>query len=1033
MHSKSCAAEPAALHRWCQYSLIVLSAQASGDRFEFFLFRLYVHLVDRLKLSGRQLPPLTGRQLNSPVQVLHRPIRWQRPKITSVKNLGIPLRRHKYTKINRISVVFLWPLPYATRKKFVRDGQNIPGREVSTSTRQKHTDAVELAQMAADAGLFDPPRVVPQPQVQPQLPVPSVEIFQQALEPVFTLCILLAGWLNLHVGISRVNSGIFLKALRLIIATTISLIFGVWRTAGFNTESPTVQIPQDIRTVYQHGLDPEIKVSRKSVTGENHLDPTPVVLLCGRRPHIEEQLEKTFQQDQARQNLPQPKIMTDVQDSPAWRNLGNFVLTRYHLVFAYYIDWFNPFTNKIAGATVSCGAIIMYCLNLPIDTRFLLENVFVLGLIPIGLPDVWTTSHILLAFAQMMREFAAPGKILPTHRNPLGVPVAARMLTIIADLQAIRKVTGYMAVNATLFCNWCLLKLNEIESLDYRSWELRSSQTVAAQARAWFNATTLKLKTELSKASGVRWSPIHDIPKWDPVLHIILGWMHNWLEGILMRHLRVYWGIGRPKKVEKDVQNLGDLDDMEEHLSGSEMSASDSELEDLQQEQAHSDKMDEGSDRSTTPTQETFMGFGADQHEDEDDDDDDYLDFDVPGMFNFSSTELGAIRSCIKRIALPTWVARPPTNLGEAKHGKLKAYEYLILFTVIFPLIIPELWWNKGNVEMALLQNFHNLIGCTKIVSSFSTTNVDAERFTGLFVKYREILPRLFPVNFHSVANQHLAMHYEKLLKFWGPMPALSEFFGERINGVLQQVKTNGQEDDMPLTMLRQLARRCRLEAKIHDEQSAEGPAGDLARILQPVTAASTKATQPLSELEVAKILSVAEDLDQDDYQLLLHYQNSQGQLWRDCYQLPHPDGSLVLPPCALKPNEFKIGDQTFSRSRSTRGSSAIQFKDPQSDEVLTGFIDEIWEIPLESHIQTFIMVEKHKLLSPAVLETTPFPSFPNFQTTAVHAARSNNYCIIEPRHILTHLTVFKRPKGTFGIRHKILVICWALNRGRRS
>jgi hypothetical protein len=67
------------------------------------------------------------------------------------------------------------------------------------------------------------------------------------------------------------------------------------------------------------------------------------------RSQVEEHLEKSFQQDQARQNAPQKDVMNDIQDSPAWRGLGNFLRSRYHLVFAFYIDWFNPYTNKIAG------------------------------------------------------------------------------------------------------------------------------------------------------------------------------------------------------------------------------------------------------------------------------------------------------------------------------------------------------------------------------------------------------------------------------------------------------------------------------------------------------------------------------------------------------------------------------------------------------------------------------------------------------------------------------------------------------------
>ncbi|KAJ6524069.1 hypothetical protein DFH09DRAFT_937439 [Mycena vulgaris] len=233
--------------------------------------------------------------------------------------------------------------------------------------------------------------------------------------------------------------------------------------------------------------------------------------------------------------------------------------------------------------------------------------------------------------------------------------------------------------------------------------------------------------------------------------------------------------------------------------------------------------------------------------------------------------------------------------------------------------------------------------------------------------------------------------------------------------------------------MLTQVTRRGRLEAQFSDEQFKDGHAGRLAEILKPDLAAQTKAIQPLTELEVVKIMAKAESLSEDDYEMLLQYKVSKGQLWRSCYQLPHPPGSLILPPCAMKPLQFKLEKQGFSCYKSDRGNRGIQFHDPSDNSVQTGFINEIWEIPLEGHMQTFVLVQKHKNLPLPLLRKTPFPSFPLFQATVVDAAESNRFCIIEPRHILMHLTVFTRPKGTYGINRKILVICWALNRGRRS
>ncbi len=36
-------------------------------------------------------------------------------------------------------------------------------------------------------------------------------------------------------------------------------------------------------------------------------------------------------------------------------------------------------------------------------------------------------------------------------------------------------------------------------------------------------------------------------------------------------------------------------------------------------------------------------------------------------------------------------------------------------------------------------------------------------------------------------------MHNAAILKYWGPLPCLSEFPGERLNGMLQKIQTNGQ------------------------------------------------------------------------------------------------------------------------------------------------------------------------------------------------------------------------------------------------
>ena len=53
--------------------------------------------------------------------------------------------------------------------------------------------------------------------------------------------------------------------------------------------------------------------------------------------------------------------------------------------------------------------------------------------------------------------------------------------------------------------------------------------------------------------TGVQWTPLHCLPYWDPVKHVVLGFMHS---GVLQHHLCVLWYIGLPEEVKKITVKL---------------------------------------------------------------------------------------------------------------------------------------------------------------------------------------------------------------------------------------------------------------------------------------------------------------------------------------------------------------------------------------------------------------------------------------------------------------------------------------------
>lgn len=540
------------------------------------------------------------------------------------------------------------------------------------------------------------------------------------------------------------------------------------------------------------------------------------------RPVIREGLAKSAAANrmrggatQATENSTQipAKRMKDVQDSPAWASLGNYTFSQFNMVWGMYIDWFNPFSNKQAGnafkiivvstshsqmttgKVLSCGAIVLYCLSLPIELRFRFENIFIIGLIPgPGQPDVWTIAHILDHLVTVMNEYWNPGVQIYTPLDINGILVQVVILALIADLAAIRKVAGYKSYNANMFCSVCLLHIKDIESLG--PFDLRNGRTVKEQGIEWKNLTTVTDKKKFSIRTGVRWTPTHDLIGWDPVKRLVLDFMHNILEGIAQDQLRDIWGIGRRDRYTKrlEARRTGRSESPPSDVIPSDSSASDSGSEQQPQNEGNAQPMDVDEcdeSGSTTPTPGNLADLtNTLQQDDEDDEDEDDAEDELLDIFNVSGEELSLIWDCIKNVELPTWVGRPPGNLGEAAHGKLKADELLTLFTAILPLVLPEIWLKHGEHGLKLLDNFYHLVACINIVASYATSEREADAYERHFIAYRKSLSELFPF-FSPRPNFHFAMHNPENLKWFGPLAALSAFAGERFNGMLGKIKTN--------------------------------------------------------------------------------------------------------------------------------------------------------------------------------------------------------------------------------------------------
>jgi hypothetical protein len=271
------------------------------------------------------------------------------------------------------------------------------------------------------------------------------------------------------------------------------------------------------------------------------------------------------------------------------------------------------------------------------------------------------------------------------------------ILSLIADLLAMCKFSGFGGHSAQFFCSFCLLERKNIDDLNLCQWTLCVGPQVRAEAELWRSATTKVLRAALFAKSSVRWSPLHRLAYYDPVQHAMLGPMHNWLEGVLQHHARRLWGIGtiEPSAQKKDDPELED-DSLEESPPTDNMGLSNpnmpmeididentlqNELSILFSDNAHFHDQPAqlahlhsqlsfqipGPPSGKDTSDSNFVPQPGEDNGDESDGGDTESDSndELPRQSVFSISDITQIQKCISNAILPTCIDHPPKNFGD--------------------------------------------------------------------------------------------------------------------------------------------------------------------------------------------------------------------------------------------------------------------------------------------------------------------------------------------------------------------------------
>ncbi|MBW0490732.1 hypothetical protein O181_030447 [Austropuccinia psidii MF-1] len=134
------------------------------------------------------------------------------------------------------------------------------------------------------------------------------------------------------------------------------------------------------------------------------------------------------------------------------------------LAFLIYVDWFNSHGKSTKLASV--GPIMLICLNLLPSERLHPENVYVAGIIP-GTkdPTFLQLNYPSIPLIKELKELWQGYHFSPTSMGPSGSFICVSILTAIADVVAMRKLTGFISHSGSHFCNFCTIHKAQIEEI----------------------------------------------------------------------------------------------------------------------------------------------------------------------------------------------------------------------------------------------------------------------------------------------------------------------------------------------------------------------------------------------------------------------------------------------------------------------------------------------------------------------------------------------------------------------------------------
>ncbi|OSD01988.1 hypothetical protein PYCCODRAFT_1368558 [Trametes coccinea BRFM310] len=396
----------------------------------------------------------------------------------------------------------------------------------------------------------------------------------------------------------------------------------------------------------------------------------------------------------------------------------------------------------------------------------------------------------------------------------------------------------------------------------------------------------------------------------------------------------------------------------------------------------------------------------------------------------FTGEVLEAVRKDIASATLPSWLPRPPRNLGSASHGKLKADQWRTACTVNMVITLVRLWGGSAatDEEKLALTNFLHLVAAVDLATRHTMSAERAHRFDYHMLEYIRGIRTIY--NAKLVPNHHLSLHLVDCLLLFGPTFAWWAFPFERYNGLIQRYNKNHKTAEMPKTFMRFFYIGAKLRWMIATESKTWPDSPEFQQLQRAFDSAFQDAARGSRIIDMSVFSSDGHDdsttsgraagkeqsLDRRFYEVLLNRINSRIPPHAEKYasRYDQQDGATpFLPSTAVFLPSIVHAGVTISTSQDRPGNSFVLFRKEGSNTsgVSAGQVQRIFQhARLQEGVsiqETYLVVREFKPLGPSHLGRDPYRKFPDVEAWLCYNETFDTEIVIPLAHFVSHFASY--------------------------